>query len=258
MVPFAGKENTPFWKDWSRRAVDWLLPPLCPVSDLPVARPGGLHPEAFARLRFLHEPACARCFFPFAFEVEARTLCGACVGLPEDQPLARIRAALAYDDVARDLILGFKWGQRADAVDLFGRWMVAVGAPLLEESPLLIPVPLHPRRLRQRRFNQAQLLARGMADVNPMLEVDTGTLDRLRYAPPQVKLSRAARARNVRGAFRVRDAERVTGRHIVLVDDVYTTGATLEACARTLMRAGAVRVDAVCLARVIIPGQATI
>jgi ComF family protein len=171
----------------------------------------------------------------------------------------RARAAVRYDEIARALVHALKYGDRLDLAPIMGRWMVRAGSELLSEADALIPVPLHWRRQWARRFNQSALLAKVIAQDREIVLAD-GALKRDRATAQQVGLSQAERALNVQGAFRVpsdRKAE-VAGRRVVLVDDVLTSGATSDACARALLRAGASGVDVLVFARVVDGGGAPI
>ncbi len=169
---------------------------------------------------------------------------------------ARARAVLVYDDASRDLILGFKHADRTEAAPAFGRWLARAGGELVETADLIVPVPLHWTRFVTRRYNQAALLGRALARETT-LPLVPDLLIRRRRTPSQGGLDFAGRARNVRGAFRLnpRLAGGVRGRRVLLVDDVYTTGATVSACARVLLRGGAAQVDVLTLARVVRPAH---
>jgi len=164
----------------------------------------------------------------------------------------RARAAVRYDDIARDLVHRLKYGDRLDLATSMGRWMARAGRELLNETDALVPVPLHWRRLWGRRFNQAAVLAKAAASDSG-LPILTGALKRKRATPQQVGLSRTARAANVQGAFTVTQHGKaaIYGKTILLVDDVLTSGATVDACTRALLRAGARNVDVLVFARVV-------
>lgn len=233
-----------------RGVLDLALPPRCPASGVVVARPGGLAPAAWDAIRFLGGPCCHSCGLPFDTPLPEETRCAACDARPPQYD--RVRAALAYDDASRSLMLHFKHGDRTDLAPVFARWMGRAGGEILDQADRLVPVPLHRARLWRRRYNQAALLAQELSAVSAV-QTDPTLLKRARATPSQGRLSPLARQRNVRGAFLVPDRakEAVQGRHLVLIDDVFTTGATLDECARVLKRAGAARVDALCLARVL-------
>jgi len=157
---------------------------------------------------------------------------------------------MRYDESSRNLILGLKYGDRLQLVPTLGQWMRRAGAELLADADLLVPVPLHWTRLFARRYNQAAVLALALAKLGGP-PVSTDCLIRRRRTPPQGRRNAVARRRNVAGAFRLRRSETIRGKRVVLIDDVLTTGATVEECARVLKRAGAARVDVLALARTV-------
>jgi ComF family protein len=165
----------------------------------------------------------------------------------------RARAAVRYDEVARALVHALKYGDRLDLAPTMGRWMARAGRELLQDCDALVPVPLHWRRLWARRFNQSAALAQVIAADRSGIAVAHSALARIKSTLQQVGLSKSQRAENVQGAFRVPTERRseVAGRRLILVDDVMTSGATAEACARALLRAGAARVDVLVFARVV-------
>ncbi len=235
-----------------RKVVDLIWPPQCPLTGLAVSDPGVVHPDAWVKLTFLDAPRCAICGAPFAYPLQDDMVCGGCIG--RRPAYDRARSALVYDEHSRALILALKHAGRTDALPVFGRWMRRAGEVDLKNGGVLIPIPLHARRLRQRRFNQSLLLAHAVSGVTG-LDVDPHLLRRLRPTPSQGGLNAVARRRNVAGVFGVRGkaCARVRGGRFILIDDVYTTGATLEACAKVLKRADAENVTALTLARVVKP-----
>lgn len=211
----------------------------------------GLEAARWARLHFLDNEGCEMCARPFAdgLWLGVGGLCGSCTDKPF--PFARTRAACLYDDASRDLILAFKHGDRLDLAPMLSRWLERAGRGLLVEADLIMPVPLHPSRLRQRRYNQAAELARPVA--RRLNRVYAPDLLRRIKATSQAGKSAEARWRAVRDAFAApeRAKAQIAGKRIVLVDDVFTTGATLKACAQTLLKAGAGAVDVCVLARAV-------
>ena len=229
-------------------AIDQVLPPSCLACDAPVSAAGGLCPDCWNRISFIGRPCCARCGLPFTIEAAPDTICGECARVPP--VFDRARAAFLYAGAGRELILAFKMADRSWLAPRLATWLQRAAAPLLPEADVVVPVPLHRWRLLARRFNQAAVLARLMArQVDAIMVPDL--LVRTRRTATQTRLSRLERRRNVRGAFAVRRARAslVAGRNVLLVDDVMTTGATVSACARALIKAGAGRVDVVTLAR---------
>lgn len=238
-------------------AADLIWPPRSLLSDRVVSRPGTMEPELWARLHFLSAPCCARCGFPFETEAGPDALCGACAA--EEPAYGRARAAIAYDDLSRTLVLDIKRGARRDGLPAFAAWMRLAGAEFLDEADLLIPAPLHWTRLVARRFNQAAWLAQALGALAGK-KVDLFALERPRRRKSQAGLDAGQRRRNVTGAYRVGKAasKRLKDKNVILIDDVFTTGATAEACAKALKRAGARRIDVLTLARVVRPVDVTI
>ncbi len=236
---------------------DLIWPPRSLLSEAILTRPGAIEPELWSRLTFLSAPCCFRCGFPFENDAGEEAVCGACAA---DEPVYhRARAAVSYDDASRQLVLDLKHAGRRDGLPTFAAWMGHAAGPLLQEADLIAPVPLHWTRLARRRFNQAAWLAQALGRAHRK-RVAYAALARVKRRPSQAGMNADQRRRNVAGAFQVRPTSRklVEGKAILLVDDVFTTGATVEACARALKRAGAARTDVITLARVVRPVDALI
>jgi ComF family protein len=228
-------------------ALDLLLPPRCLKCGATVEAMGTLCAPCWGSIVFLGSPCCACCGLPFDFAVGESALCGQCSRAPP--PYARARAVMRYDPESRRLVLALKHGDRLHLAPALGRWMGRVGTELLADADALVPVPLHWTRLFARRYNQSAVLAQAIrAAGGPPVAVDW--LARRRRTPSQGKRNWAARQRNVQGAFAAKRSA-VAGKRIVLIDDVFTTGATVGECARVLRRAGAARVDVLTLARTV-------
>jgi ComF family protein len=234
---------------WKSRFADLLFPPLCMSCREPLGIGQGLCPSCWNRIAFLDGPMCDCCGVPFDVDPGEGTRCAGCLARPPAYD--RARAIFAYDEHSRGPILALKHADRLDLAPGFARWLERAGRPLLAATDLLVPVPLHRLKLWQRRYNQAAELARLLARIKAK-PLAVAVLERSRQTKSQGEMTSAAgRRRNVSGAFRVRDPERVRGRSILLIDDVLTTGATAEACARALKRAGAAKVEILALARVV-------
>lgn len=236
---------------------DLIWPPVSPLSGEMVSSHGALSPTDWQKLSFLEAPWCARCGLPFDYDLGEGMECAPCQA--DRAPLEKLRAALAYDEASRGLVLALKHGGRTEGLASFAPWMARAGQALLSDADGLIPVPLHPRRIRQRGYNQSLLLAKALEKVAGV-PVEPHLLARVKMTSSQDGKGVAARQRNVAGAFKIRESMlyKISGKTFVLIDDVYTTGATLKACARALKRAGAAKVSAIALARVIKPIDTTV
>ena len=192
---------------------------------------------------------CDGCSLPFGYELGQGVRCPTCEARP--RAFARARAACLYDEHSRDLILQFKHADRLDLARLFSLWLSRSAAELVEDSDVVVPVPMHPLRLIRRRYNQAAEIARPLAR-QAGLPYWPGALKRRRAGESQAGKSASGRRRAVQGAYACPAGweKRVAGKRVLLVDDVMTTGATAEACARALTRAGAAGVNVAVIARV--------
>lgn len=232
-----------------------LFPPRCLACAAEAGSAGALCLACWDSVRFIDDGACRRCGIPLDDPYGLATECAACMARPPAYAVAR--SVFRYDS-ARDLLLRFKHADRTDYAPAFAAWMERAGAPLCDAAEVIVPVPLHRWRLLKRRYNQAALLALALGR-RTRLPVLTNAILRTRPTPSQgAMVSANARRRNVLGAFVVppRAKAKLEGRIVLLVDDVMTTGATLEACARVLTRAGAASVLALTLARVERPDEA--
>lgn len=232
-----------------RAVLDVALPTLCAACREPVAGEG-LCPSCWSQLSFIAPPYCPRLGIPFVYDPGPDILSMQAIADPP--AFHRARAAVRYDDIARTLVHALKYQDRTDLAPIMGRWMARAGDELLADADLLIPVPLHWRRAWSRRYNQSGALAKIIAKHGPA-KVTGDMLRRVRPTQQQIGLSKSERAANVQGAFAVTPdkASEVHDRHIVLIDDVLTSGATADACARALLRAKAKQVDVLVFARVV-------
>jgi ComF family protein len=233
-----------------RHVVDFALPPRCPACGTIVPEPNLFCLACWQSLAFLAEPCCARCGLPFAYEAAGEAECGRCLADPP--PFARLRAAVAYGDTARRVALKLKYSGRPGIAETLAHFMARQLPACTAPDALILPVPLHRWRIWKRGYNQAALIASALGRRSG-LPVELDLLRRTRATPPLKGLGRRERALAVRGVFAVarEDRPRLKGRHVILVDDVFTSGATAGACARTLRRAGAASVAVLTWARVV-------
>ncbi|HQR88792.1 MAG: amidophosphoribosyltransferase [Caulobacter sp. 12-67-6] len=252
-MPAEHGDFEPIWKagprlrGLGRGLLDLVLPPR--TFEGGAAQSSGLSAERWSRITFLDDPVCDGCGAAMPFDSGAPERCPLCLARP--RAFARARAACVYDEHSRDLILKLKHADRTDLSGLFARWLSRAAAPLLEEADAIAPVPMHPGRLLRRRYNQAAEIARPLARASGVAYLPDALI-RQRDTVSQGGKSASGRRRNVAAAFVVPESRRhrVIGRRIVLVDDVLTTGATAEGCARALMAAGAAQVTLAVVARV--------
>lgn len=231
-----------------RQIVDFALPPRCAGCGSVTASQGAFCFGCWSKLDLLGPPCCARCALPFDFAEDEEALCAGCMASPPD--FDRLRAAVSYGELARNVALKLKYGRRPGIADTM--------AGLMErhldafDDPILCPVPLHRWRIWRRGYNQSALIASALAKRR-RLELRQDLLLRVKATPPLKGMGPIERRRTVRGAFRLGDRHReeIKGRNILIVDDVFTSGATASACARILRRAGAGEIGVLCWARVV-------
>lgn len=244
-------------KSLANAAASWparmLFPPVCPGCRKQVTQPGTLCGTCWPRLRFLEKPWCEVMGTPFAHDFGAGFLSAEAIANPP--PFARARAAVAYSGVARQMVQGLKFRDRTDLAPWMARWMLRAGAELIAEADVVVPVPLHWRRFFWRQFNQSAELARTIAALAELPFAPTA-VRRVKRTRQQVGLGQREREDNVRAAFTVpaQGEIEIHGRRVLVIDDVYTTGATVAAVTRALKKGGASAVDVLTFARVL-PGD---
>jgi ComF family protein len=233
----------------ARLALDIALPTLCVSCREPVAG-DGVCPACWAGLSFIAPPYCPRLGIPFVYDPGPGLLSMEAIAAPP--AYQRARAAVRYDDTAKALVHGLKYQDRTDLAPVMGRWMARAGEELLSDADLLVPVPLHWRRGFSRRFNQSGMLAK-IIEQQTGVPVAGDALRRIKPTRQQIGLTKSERALNVQGAFKVAPDRRavIENRRVILIDDVLTSGATIDACARALLRAKARQVDVLVFARVV-------
>lgn len=234
------------WLAPLRYIADFALPARCPGCGAVTGEDHRFCAACWGSLRFLSPPWCAACNAPFDYDRGPDARCAACIADPPQH--AGVRAAVAYGDVARTVALRLKYGGRTAFAETVGRRMARV---MPEGAELLVPVPLHRWRIWSRGFNQSALIAAALSRATGVPN-DPLVLRRIRATPPLRGMGPKARARTVAGVFRVVDpAARLKGKSVVLIDDVYTSGATTDGCVKVLLRGGAARVTILCWTRVL-------
>lgn len=232
-----------------RTVLDFALPPRCAGCGTIVDEIDSFCPPCWTSLDFLGSEGCSCCGLPLQ-ATEART-CAVCLAKPPR--LDRIRSAVAYCDISSSIAMRLKYGRKIALARTMSRFM----RPLMPDRPgnsLLVPIPLHPIRLWRRSFNQAAFVAKALSRKTGV-PVAVDALQRIKATPPLRGMGVNQRRRAVAGAFRARPGTDLQGRTIILIDDVYTSGSTANACARVLKRAGAARVELISWARVIRPAH---
>ncbi|MGQ9687561.1 MAG: ComF family protein [Desulfobaccales bacterium] len=236
-------------RHFSLNLLNFFLPRLCVFCGAVVAEEARAPacPACEAAVTWVASPLCPVCGRVYEAGVGADHLCGPCQTDPP--PFERARAAVLYDEDGPSgrAIKGLKYNRRLDMLPVMHQWLRGPQClELVAEADLVAPVPLHPKRLRQRGFNQALLLAQTF----PGATLERELLVRVRHTPPQTGLNPKERRENVKGAFAVPRPDRVKDKKVLLLDDVFTTGSTVKECTRVLRRAGARRVDVLTVARV--------
>lgn len=232
-----------------RAVVDYALPPRCAGCGEVIEHAGAFCPPCWNDMEWLGNEGCGLCGLPLT-GTEADT-CGRC--LAEPPKLHRIRAAVAYDDLPRAIALNLKYGRKVGLARTMARYMAPLKGAWDNET-LLVPVPLHRWRIWSRGFNQATLVARELGRIWRM-PTPHNLLRRIKRTQPLKGMSHSQRRKAVAGAFHVTDGSELAGKTVVLIDDVFTSGSTAEACAKALQKAGAVRIELICWARVVRPEQ---
>ena len=239
---------------WMARLLVTIYPPTCMAFTSATTENDGLCAACWRQMAFISAPVCDRLGVPLPFQSDGPALSLAAISHPP--VFEKARAVALYDGVAREMVHRLKYGDQLQLARPMARWMFAAGRELIEDCDVIVPVPMHGLRLLQRRFNQAANLAGEVARLSgkPLL---VHALRRVKRTKPQPGLSRSERANNLQGAFKAdgREAFMLAGQRVLLIDDVLTTGATGNVCARALLRCGAKKVDLLCFACVAIDRQ---
>ena len=228
--------------------LDFLLPPVCPICKQRISEPFGLCPKCFSELEFIGAQKCSVCGRPLDAVVPGLAVCASCLKKP---PLFhQAEAVFKYNDASRKLILAFKHGDHLELTKLLTKLMDIEHSSIIEQNDILIPVPLHWTRLLKRKYNQSALIAQRLAIKHHKI-YDPISLKRIETTVSQGHLSPKKRKENIKGVFKVKNHNKICGKNILLIDDVYTIGATVNECSKILLKAGAKRVDVLTFAKVV-------
>lgn len=227
-----------------------LLPPRCIACGVQVQEAHNVCGVCWKELEFISDPRCGSCGFPLEEGAKTGSMCGYCI--QHTPPYDAGISILAYNNISKKLISEFKYADRQHGLPRFVQWMSSFGRPVLESADIIAPVPMHWRRMLARSFNQSALLASAIAKKHK-ISYQPQLLRRVKHIPPQASLTRKQRLKNIKGAFilNARYKGRLKDKHIVLIDDVITTGATMKECAKALKKSGAAKVSFLTLARVV-------
>ncbi len=234
------------------KIIDLILPPVCFLCRDVVFKENSVCEKCWPQISFITVPFCEGCSYPFSFGEQGDHLkCGSCLESP--MTFTRTRAVFKYDHFSKNLILPFKHNKAIHFAPLLAQWMERAGKDILQDADLLVPVPLHWSRLLKRGFNQAVVLSRHLTKVSH-IPTNVHVLKRMKRTASQGHLTVAEREENVRNSFQVKaDGKRVIqGKTVILIDDVLTTGATVNACAKSLLKNGAKEVRVLVAARVLL------
>lgn len=233
-----------------KKLIDFILPPRCLMCGKVIHSENSLCVDCFNQITFISNPYCTHCGKPLINTFHDNLYCVDC--LKGKSPFRLCRSAVVYDTFSKKLILDFKFADHIENKYLLSRWLFMAGADIFKQGiDLIIPVPLHYSRLFKRKYNQSAILAHELSKLTK-IPANYKALKKIRHTIPQVQCDGKQRIKNVRNAFEISLPENIKGKRVLLIDDVYTTGATLTECAKALKRKGAKSVDALTVARVLI------
>ncbi|MDB2415140.1 ComF family protein [Rickettsiales bacterium] len=228
--------------------VNIIYPPQCFSCNVSIYEHGHLCPECWESIQFVRPPYCQKCSFPFEYSIEGENLCAECIKSPP--AFNKARCAFLYDDNSRKIVTSFKFGDKTHSHMTLAKMMISSATDLLKEVDIIVPVPLHRLRLLKRKYNQSAILAHSISKYTDIAVVPD-LLIRNRNTPPQSGLTQRQRHKNMKNAFSVREKyhQFIDEKKVMLIDDVMTTGATIEACTKALFKSGAAEVYVLTLAR---------
>lgn len=228
--------------------INFLLPPRCLLCGKVICTDDSLCLTCFEKINFITRPYCTHCGKPLNTPFDADFDCVEC--LQKKFPFRLCRSAIEYDENSKKLILDFKFFDHIQNKNLLARWLFMAGKDIFDKGiDIIVPIPLHYKRLLKRKYNQSAVLCAELAKLSH-IPTDYKTLKKVKQTIPQVQCSQEQRLVNVRNAFQIVNPTRIKGKRVLLIDDVFTTGSTMRECANTLLKAGAQSVDVLTVARV--------
>ena len=234
--------------------INFILPPRCLLCGKVLDEDKGLCDDCISQIEFLNQAICCRCGHPLLDVSEKssdKLICGNCLKSKNHIPFRMLRSAYVYDDFSKKLILDLKFYDKTDLAPLLAKMMYVAGKDIFASNiDLIIPVPLHYTRLIRRRYNQSALLAKELGKLTN-IKVDYKTFIKRRKTKPQVDCSGKERLTNVKNSFYVKDFDKIKGKRILLVDDVLTTGSTLNECAKAIKQAKPKSIDGLTVSRAV-------
>lgn len=233
------------------KIIKYVLPDRCLMCGKVIDSRNSICADCFEKITFITKPYCPRCGRPFisTFEADENTLCVDC--LTKKEPFRLCRSAIVYDEFSKKLLLNFKFADHIENKKLFAKWLLLACKDIVSAGvDMIIPVPLHYTRLLKRKYNQSAVLANELSFLTGV-PAEYSVLKKIKSTLPQAKCNGKKRKVNVRNAFSIVQSEKIKGKRVVLIDDIFTTGSTMKECAKVLLKAGALSVDALTVARVI-------
>ena len=237
-----------FLKQFAKTFLNIICPPVCPICGEAVDEPHCLCQKCYQKLHFITKPCCSVCGRPFEYQGLENMICATCMKKAPSFSMAR--SALEYDDFSKQLVLAFKHGDRTELTPLFVKFLMQADPEIFQNVDLIMPVPLHWTRRLKRKYNQSALLGKALGRKMG-LPYSEKYLKRVRRTESQGKKKQKERQKNVKNAFLTIHSDQIRGKTVLLVDDVMTTGATLNECAKVLKKEGVKDIKVITLYRVI-------
>jgi ComF family protein len=237
-------------KKMFKKIINFILPPRCLNCGKVINNDDALCVECLKKINFITAPYCKKCGKPLEHNISNDLVCGECLNTTKRSCFRISRSAVIYDEFSKKIILDFKFASHIENKKLLANWMFLAGTDIWKKDcDVIIPVPMHFTRFFKRRYNQSAIIAKELSKLCK-IDVMYDVLKKGKYTKPQIECTSKQRIKNLKDAFYIENSEKIKGKRIVLIDDVYTTGSTLKECAKTLLKAGAKSVDTLTIAKV--------